>query len=326
MAKSLTRRDFIKTAGQAAATAGLAGSGVLLKGCHKPGAEFDLIIANGEIFDGLGGEPYQADIGLAGDVVRKIGKIDSRKGKSVINASDHQVCPGFIDLHDHSGIELLVNPKAESAVHQGITTTIAGQCGSSPFPVSDENYEKDGQIIKEMYGVDLDWRDIRGFFKRLEEMSMAFNYSTFVGHGDIRGLVVGYNDRPAKPDEMDRMRKIVAQNLQEGALGLSTGLEYVPGSFAGPEEIISLCEEVSRYGGLYASHMRSEGDFLLESLEETFNVGRKTGVGLQISHFKVAYAPIGQRSMRRSRCWKGPCERAWMCIVIDIPTPPDQRA
>jgi N-acyl-D-amino-acid deacylase len=291
MAESLTRRRFLKTAGQAAAAAGLAGSGVLLKGCSRPGAEFDLIIKNGEIFDGLGGEPFQADIGLVGDVIRKIGIIDSRKGKTIIDASGRQVSPGFIDLHDHSGIELLVNPKAESAVHQGITTTISGQCGASPFPVSDENFEKEGKLIKEMYGIDLDWRDIQGFLRRLEEEKIAFNYSTFVGHGDIRGLVVGYNDRPAKPDEMDRMRDILAQNLKQGALGLSTGLEYVPGSFAGPEEITTLCGEVARHGGIYASHMRSEGDFLLESLEETYEVGRKTGVRIQISHYKVAYAP-----------------------------------
>jgi N-acyl-D-amino-acid deacylase len=289
MTDNLTRRDFLISAAKSAA--GLAGSGVLLKGCSRPGAEFDLIIKGGEIYDGLGGEPYQADIGLTRDAIRKIGKIDARRGKAVIEASGLQVSPGFIDLHDHSGIDLLVNPKAESAVHQGITTTIAGQCGSSPFPISDENFERDGEEVKKVYGIDLDWRDIQGFFKRLEVGKISFNYSSFVGHGDIRGLVVGYNDRPAKPDEMARMKDILIQNLRNGALGLSTGLEYVPGSFAGPEEIAELCGEMAAYGGIYASHMRSEGDFLLESLEETFDIGRKTSVGIQISHFKVAYAP-----------------------------------
>ena len=288
MKHSISRRDFLKKTSRYAAVAGLSGSGILLKGCTSK-TEYDLVIKDGRVFDGRGKEAVSADIGISGQKIAKIGKIPATKGKSVIDAKDLAVCPGFIDAHDHTSIELLVNPKAESSIRQGITTLVSGNCGSSPFPVADEIYDEYRDTMKDTYDVDLTWRDIKGFFSKLEEKGMALNYSSFVGQGTIRGFAVGYNDRPPKDEEMEKMKMLVAENIQNGALGLSSGLEYAPGSYAQQNEIVELCRVAFQNGGLYGTHMRDESDQLIEALDETINVSRKTGIRLQISHFKIAY-------------------------------------
>ena len=288
MKKKITRRNFLKKSSKFVAAAGLGGCGILLKGCALK-KDFDLIIRGGYILDGAGAEMFEADIGISGDYIKEIGQILSVRGKSVIEAKDLVVCPGFIDAHDHTDVGLLVNPKAESSIRQGITTLVSGNCGSSPFPVAEEIYEESKENLKELFQLDLTWRDINGFFSRLEEKGIALNYSTLVGQGDIRGAAMGFNDRPPSQDELEKMKKMVAENMEYGAVGLSTGLEYAPGSYAKAEEIIELCKVVAQNSGVYATHMRDEGDELLESLDETIDVARKTGVSVEISHFKIAY-------------------------------------
>jgi N-acyl-D-amino-acid deacylase len=288
MEKTISRRDFLKQTSRYATVAGFGGCGLLMKGCSSK-KEYDLVIKNGRVYDGLGNEAIRADIGITGQKIAKIGKISAAKGQTTIDASGLTVCPGFIDAHDHTSIELLVNPKAESSIRQGITTLVSGNCGSSPFPVADEIYDEYRDTMKDTYDVDLTWRDIKGFFSRLEEKGMALNYSTFVGQGTIRGFAVGYNDRPPKDEEMAKMKALVAESIQSGALGLSSGLEYAPGSYAQPDEIVELCRVAAENGGLYATHMRDESDKLIEALDETIDVSRKTGIRLQISHFKIAY-------------------------------------
>ncbi len=288
MKKSISRRDFLKKTSRYATVAGLGGCGIVLKGCSSK-KDYDLVIKNGHVFDGLGNEAVSVDIGILGQKIAKIGKISPAKGQFVIDAKDLTVCPGFIDAHDHTSIELLVNPQAESSVRQGITTLVSGNCGSSPFPVADERYDEYRDEMKETYDVDMTWKDIQGFFSKLEEKGMALNYSTFVGQGTIRGFAVGFNDRPPKAEELVRMKALVAENIQNGALGLSSGLEYAPGSYAQRNEIVELCREAKQHGGLYSTHMRDESDQLLEALDETIDVSRKTGIRLQISHFKIAY-------------------------------------
>jgi N-acyl-D-amino-acid deacylase len=282
----ISRRDFLKKSARCTAVAGLGGCGILLKGCAS-NKEYDLVIKNGRIFDGLGNETILADVGIAGQKIEKIGKISAAKGQSVINAQDLVVCPGFIDTHDHTDIQLLVNPKAESSIRQGITTLVSGNCGDSPFPIAEEIYDEYRDNQKEEYDVDVTWRDIKGFFSRLEEQGMALNYSTYVGQGTIRGVTVGFNDRPPKAEELEKMKALVAENIQNGALGLSSGLEYAPGCYAQQDEIVELCRVAVQNGGLYGTHMRDEGDQLLEAMEETIDVSRKTGIRLQISHFKI---------------------------------------
>lgn len=288
MKKNITRRDFLKKSSKAVAAAGLGGCGVLLKG-YTSKQDFDLVIKDGYIFDGLGNEAFKADIGISGSFIQEIGKISSSSGKSVVDAKNLAVCPGFIDAHDHTDMQLLVNPKAESSIRQGITTLVSGNCGGSPFPIAEKIYEEMKEDLKAFYQIDLTWKDIKGFFAKLEEKGMALNYSSLVGQGTIRGAAVGFNDRPPKEEELEKMKKMVAESIKNGAVGLSTGLEYAPGSYAKNDEIEELCRVAAHYGGVYATHMRNEGDYLLESLDEAIEVARKTGISLQISHFKIAY-------------------------------------
>jgi N-acyl-D-amino-acid deacylase len=288
MKKTITRRNFLKKSSKFVAAAGLGGCGILLKGCTLK-KDFDLIIRGGFILDGSGGEAFESDIGISGDYIKEIGQILSVRGKSVIEAKNFVVCPGFIDAHDHTDVELLANPKAESSIRQGITTLVSGNCGSSPFPVAEEIYEESKANLKELLQLDLTWRDINGFFSRLEEKGIALNYSTLVGQGAIRGAAMGFNDRPPSQEELEKMKKMVAENIESGAVGLSSGLEYTPGSYAEADEITELCRVAAQYGGVYATHMRDEGDELIESLDESIEAARKTGVSLQISHYKIAY-------------------------------------
>jgi len=288
MKKAITRRKFLKSSSKFMAAAGLGGCGILLQGCSMK-KDFDVVIKSGRILDGLGNEPYEADVGIKGDLIKEIGIIPTSKAKSVIDAQNMAVCPGFIDAHEHTDVQLIVNPKAESSIRQGITTLVSGNCGGTPFPVADEVFEEMGQNLKELYQIDLTWRDINGFFSRLEEEGMALNYSTFIGQGTVRGAAMGFNDRPPNDEELEKMKLLVAENIEAGALGLSTGLEYAPGSYAQKEEIEELCRVVSRYKGVYATHMRDEGDRLLESMDESIVAALNTGVSLQISHFKIAY-------------------------------------
>jgi N-acyl-D-amino-acid deacylase len=288
MKRTISRRDFIKESSKVIAATSLGGCGILLKGCTSK-KDFDLIISGGYVFDGLGKEAIKADIGISGSFIEEIGKISNARGKSIINAKDLAVCPGFIDAHEHTDVGLLVNPKAESSIRQGITTLVSGNCGSSPFPIPEEIYDETKDDLKEQLEIDLTWMDIKGFFSRLEEKGMALNYATLVGQGSIRGASMGFNDRPPKQEELERMKMLVEENIKSGAVGLSTGLEYAPGSYAQPDEITELCKVVAQLGGVYATHMRDEGDRLLESLDESIEVARKTGVSLEISHFKIAY-------------------------------------
>ncbi len=280
MTKAITRRGFLKSS--LAAT-----GGVLLKGCSTS-RDLDIVIKGGHIYDGLGGEAVEADIGIKADLIREIGKIAASRGKNVIRARNLAVCPGFIDAHDHTGVEILANPRAESSIRQGITTLVSGNCGISPFPVAEETYEEEKANLKEIYQISLTWRDINSFFSRIEDQGTALNYSSLVGHGAIRGAAMGLNNRPPDAEEMAKMKAMVAENMEGGALGLSTGLVYVPGSFAESDEIVELCKVASYYGGVYATHMRDEGDRVIESLDETIDVARKTGISVQIAHLKVA--------------------------------------
>ncbi len=186
----VTRRDFLKKAGLAAA----GGCGVLLKGCAKK-TSYDLIIKDGLVIDGEGNPGVVADVGISGDSIAAVGKIPSSRAKTVLQAKGLAVAPGFIDVHNHTAVELLVNPKAESAIRQGVTTLVSGQCGESPFPFSEGMFEEVREANKTEYGVDIDWKTVQGFLSRLERGGMALNYSTFVGQGTVRAAAMGYGDR-----------------------------------------------------------------------------------------------------------------------------------
>jgi N-acyl-D-amino-acid deacylase len=285
----MDRRTFIRGALRTAGLVSAGGASLLLRGCTK-GKEFDLLIAGGTVYDGSGGPPFRADIGVSGGAVRSIGRIRAARAAAIIKADGLAVSPGFIDIHEHTAEGLLVNPRAESAVRQGVTTIVSGNCGDSPFPLTDEGFEKLRETLEAEYGLNLNWRDIRGFLGRLDEAGAALNYATFVGHGTVRAAAMGFGNRPPAAAELERMKALVGEAMAGGALGLSSGLEYTPGSFASTEELIELCRVAARSGGIYATHMRDEETGILEAVDEAFRIARETPIRLQISHLKIGYA------------------------------------
>lgn len=284
----MKRRSFLKTSVAGLVTAATSGSNLLLQGCRSK-KEFDVLFKGALIFNGLKEEGFEADVAIRGDSIVAVGQIDERRSRRVIDGRSLVLCPGFIDIHDHTDVQLLVNPKAESHAHQGITTLVSGNCGSSPFPLIGSIFEKEKENLRQLYHLDLTWQDIRGFLQRLEEHGLALNYATLAGHGTIRAAVMGEDNRPPTQEEMSQMKQWLRACLEGGAFGLSTGLEYTPGSFAETREIIELCQVVAEYNGIYATHLRDEGDKLIEALEEAIEIGRKSLVKIEISHFKTAY-------------------------------------
>jgi N-acyl-D-amino-acid deacylase len=289
MKNIITRRQFIDKSLKSAALLGAGGSYLLIKGCDDI-EKFDLVISGGIIYDGLGNPGRELDIAVKGGKIVSIAEnINTKKARQIIKAVGLAVSPGFIDAHTHTDTELIANPKAESHIRQGITTEICGNCGSSPFPIADIIFEQTKKRFKEEHDVDLDWNDIKGFFRRLEEQGVALNYATLVGFGSIRGKVIGYNDQPPTESQISEMKRLVEENIIAGALGLSTGLEYTLDSYARTDEIIQLCHSVSKLNGVYATHMRDEGDYLLEAIDEALTIAREANVSLQISHLKTAF-------------------------------------
>jgi N-acyl-D-amino-acid deacylase len=280
----ISRRDFMRTAGLAAA----GGCGLLLKGCTK-GAAYDVIIKDGLVVDGLGGPGRVVDIGIAGDSIVRIGKLTASRGAVVVPAGGMVVAPGFIDVHNHTDVGILVNPKAESDIRQGVTTLVAGQCGDSPFPMSDAMFEEGKKQLMESYGLDLSWRDIRGFYGRIDKAGTALNFASFVGQGTVRAAAMGYGDGKPEPAQLELMKKLVADSCAGGAFGISSGLEYAPGGFSSTEELIEVCRAAAPYKAMYATHMRDEEDFVVEAVDEAILIARESGLSLEISHLKTGY-------------------------------------
>lgn len=287
MSRQLTRRAFLVNVSWLAAGASV--PVFLSQGC-KSGRGFDLIIRGASVYDGTGRPGYPADIGISGGRIKVLGKIPEGAAKRTINAGGLAAAPGFVDVHEHTDVGLLVNFRAESVIRQGVTTVVGGNCGESVFPLSDEMAAKEQLSLREEYGLELTWRDARGFFRRLEEGGTAVNYASLVGLGTVREAVVGYGNRRATPAELERMSLLVRESLASGAVGVSTGLEYTPGSFADEAELVALCREAARLEGVYATHIRNEQEGVLEAVDEAIRIARAAGVKLQISHLKVGYA------------------------------------
>ena len=278
----MKRRQFIQAA------SGTLMTGIVIHGCSVK-QEYDLLIKGGVVYDGSGSLGVQADVAVTGDrVVLVAPDINPKKAQVVIDAGGMAVAPGFIDAHTHTDVQLIVNPKGESKIRQGVTTEIGGNCGGTQFPLNDSMFEESGEYLMKEFGLDLTWRDMAGFFGRLEQSGFAINHATLLGQGTLRSFVLGPYDRPPTDEELSRMKQIVSEHMEAGVVGLSTGLEYTPSGFAKTDEILELCRDVARYGGVHSTHMRSEGDFLLESIDETLKICRETKVNTQISHLKCA--------------------------------------
>jgi N-acyl-D-amino-acid deacylase len=246
---------------------------------------FDVVIKNGCLIDGTGNPWFKADIGIKSGKALEIGYLSSEDANRIINAKGLVVCPGFIDIHSHSEYSLLANSKGESKIRQGVTTEVNGNCGDSPAPIEGITAEA-AEEAKE-YKLDMDWSTLGEYLDRLERQGITLNVAQLVGHGTIRTAVMGHEKRPPTREELDEMKALVALAMEDGAFGMSTGLFYLPGGFADTEEVIELCRVVAKYGGIYTSHIRGEGDPLIEAVAEAIEIGEKANIPVQISHHKA---------------------------------------
>jgi dihydroorotase/N-acyl-D-amino-acid deacylase len=232
---------------------------------------YDLIIRGGRIVDGAGNGWYRADVALQGETIAAIGRLDGATARRVIEARGAVVAPGFIDAHSHARRTIFEETKAENYIRQGVTTAIEGPDGSSPLP-------------------------LKPFFDKLAAARTAINMGALVGQGSIREQVIGLVNRRATPDEIEKMKELVKQAMEDGALGLSTGLFYVPGNYTPTEEVIELAKVAGRMGGIHTSHMRDEAAGVLKSVEETIAIGERGGLPTQVTHHKI----IGKGNWGRS--------------------------
>jgi N-acyl-D-amino-acid deacylase len=249
---------------------------------------FDVIIKNGKVIDGAGNPWFKADVGIDGQIISAIGRLSAEEASKIIDADGLVVSPGFIDMHSHSDFELLVNPKAESKIRQGITTEVIGNCGESAAPLNDlmkAETRKTDSLIEEAE-LQLDWSTMKDYLSRLGRQGVAVNVVPLVGHGNLRACTMGFVDRSPTKTELEEMKKRLAQAMEEGAFGMSTGLIYPPGCYAETDELIELSRVVASYGGIYTSHIRDEGDKMLESVKEAIEIGEEAGIPVEISHHK----------------------------------------
>jgi dihydroorotase/N-acyl-D-amino-acid deacylase len=249
---------------------------------------YDLIISGARIVDGTGGPWIAGDIGIVGDHIAAIGDLHAAVAKQKINAAGLVAAPGFIDVQGQSEFNLLVDNRAASKITQGVTTEITGE-GTSIAPVN-QAMKQDLADEAKKYGVQLDWSSLDDYLKRLDRAKPAINLGTFVGAGGIRTYVLGKVNRPATAAELEQMRNLVAQAMQQGAFGVSSALEYVPDTFASTDELVELAKVARSYGGVYFTHQRSESDRIFQSLDEVFDISKRAGISTTIWHLKAAYS------------------------------------
>lgn len=231
----------------------------------------DIIIRNGKIIDGTGNSWFYADIAIKDGLIVRIGKLNNLKGKKEIDASGLIISPGFIDVHTHIEGDEVHNPEATNFIYDGVTSVVTGNCGGSQ-------------------------PDLKKYFAMLDSMKISVNVASLVGHNTVRRAVIGTANREPTTDELVMMQGIVEKAMKDGAVGMSTGLIYIPGTYSKTEEIIELAKVCSKYNGLYASHMRDEGDNIIQAIEEAVRVGKQANLPVEISHFKVS----GQQNWGRS--------------------------
>src|SRR6478736_10577325 len=239
---------------------------------HGQDDVYDVIIRNGRIIDGTGSPWYGGDVGIRNGRIVAIGRLDAA-ARQTVDADGLVVAPGFIDMLGQSELSILVNPSVPSKIFQGITTEITGE-GGSAGPLDDSIIAAD-RASYDHYRITPDWRTLGGFFARLEKQGIGINVASYVGATQVRRVVLGDNDVQPTPQQLDQMKALVRDAMKDGAVGVSTSLEYAPAPYAKTDELIALATEASKFGGIYATHMRSEGDAIMESIEETLRIGRE---------------------------------------------------
>lgn len=255
---------------------------------------YDIIIKNGKIIDGSGSYSFSADIGIKEDFISEIGDLNNESAHKIIDAKGSYVAPGFVDINNHSDTYLRIfqDPDLESLIYQGITTIIGGNCGASLAPLADQNVIQAVQKYADIRTININWLNVKEFFGEIEKRKLSVNFGTLVGHTTLRRGIIGDEVRGLTSAEMKTMKKMLENAMNEGALGLSTGLVYTHAKIASEGEIMELAEVVENYDGVYATHIRGESHELVEAVEEAIKIAQKTGVKLEISHLKA----MGQKN------------------------------
>ncbi|MCI0693030.1 D-aminoacylase [candidate division KSB1 bacterium] len=256
----VTSKHFTKISSPAGLV--IAGLFLIFNSCQSLTSKLDIVIRNGQIIDGTGTPGFRADLGIKDGKIVEIGNLRERKSKRIVNAEGMVVAPGFIDMHTHAERKIVEIPSVENYIRQGVTTVVGGNCGGSPYPIGE-------------------------FLQKVERTGMGLNLALLVGHNTVRRKVMGTENRESTPEELAAMKKLVEAAMQEGAVGMSTGLKYIPGAYAKTDEVVALAEVVAGFGGFYATHMREEGIGLIAAVQEAIEIGRKANIPVQISHHKA---------------------------------------
>ncbi len=251
---------------------------------------FDILIRRAIILDGTGRPAFRGDVGIAGERIAAVGDLGDAPAAETLDAQGRCLAPGFIDMHSHSDLSLVQDPRGQSKIRQGVTTELIGQCGLSTFPLTGRYPTIPRTAMESVYTAvveDVDWHDLDGYAARLERQGIALNVAPLVGHGVVRAAVMGYENRPPAPDELEAMRRLVMQAMEQGAFGLSTGLTLSPGCFAGTDEVVELARTAARYGGIYDTHGRFWAGWHFRGAEEAVEIGRRAGVRVHIAHLAI---------------------------------------
>ena len=265
----------------------------LFSGCSRstPSQPYDLLITGGSVIDGDGTPALTTDIGIRDGRIASIGSLAAGSARQRIDASGLTVAPGFIDMHNHSDYTILVEPKSESMIRQGVTTMVLGESRSAgpvkPGVNDDRRAGSDGATV--------DWTTLGGYFEKLERQHMATNIASYVGEEQVWTHVKGYGQSPATPSELDAMKQLVAHAMEEGAMGLSTALLQPPSSLATTENLIELARVAKQYGGIYSSHIRDEGEGVFQAIDEAIQVGKGAGIPVDVIHMKIAHKKLWGR-------------------------------
>ena len=250
----------------------------------------DIIIRGGTVIDGTGKPGYRADVGIEGNRIEAVGDLTHVEAAQVLDAAGLCISPGFIDMHTHSDLSLVEDPRGQSKIRQGVTTELVGQCGFSPFPIrgkysSIPQASLDTTYTTTMRGVD--WTDLAGYAARVNAQGSSINIAPLVGHVPVRAAIMGYENRPPTADELQAMRRLLAEMMEQGAFGFSTGLSLAPSSYAATDEVVALAETVASYGGLHDTHARFLFGWHFKLVEEAVEIGRRSGVSTQLAHIAI---------------------------------------
>ena len=247
---------------------------------------FDIVITNGHIIDGTGSPWYSGDVGIRDGKIAAIGNLSAASRQRTIDAAGKIVAPGFIDMLGQSELTILVDPRLPSKIFQGITSEVTGE-GNSIAPLNDAIIASD-RVGYEHYKITPDWRTLGEYFARLEKQGIGINLATYVGCTQVRRMVLGDDDKQPTAQQLDQMKDLVRRAMKDGAVGVSTSLEYAPAPYAKTDELIALATEAGKAGGIYATHMRNESDSVLDAIDEALRIGREAHLPVEIWHIKVA--------------------------------------